>query len=166
MKMKKVLVSMTDEISNDYATNVRSIAETPHIDTNLWRAASLWLRSARYFHDHENPYLNYVASSIFNNDNFDEKFVSERNHCNYKSLKTYQNDRFGHFWTVQLSTSDWKNGSKCDCPIFLKNYICKHVVGISLKNKLCRLPRKALTVELTKKLKKGRKPKATSALTI
>lgn len=52
----------------------------------------------------------------------------------------------------------------CDCPCFLKNYICRHVVGIALKEKCVKLPKKALAVKLTKKSTLGRKPKASSAL--
>ena len=45
--------------------------------------------------------------------------------------------------------SHWKT-SKYNCPDFLKNYICKHVVDMSTRLKYCKTPAAAKTVPVGK----------------
>jgi hypothetical protein len=59
--------------------------------------------------------------------------------------------------------SHWKI-SKCNCPAFLKNYICKHVVGMSIRLKHCGPPAAAKTAPLGEKRKRGRPAKVKPAL--
>ena len=58
------------------------------------------------------------------------------------------------------------NGQKCNCPAFLKNYICKHVVGMSIRLKYCKPPAAAKTVPIGEKRKRGRPAKAKPALLV
>lgn len=164
-----VLIKMTQELSTDYATGKRIIAEQPTINTNSWRNASLWLKNARYLKaENTAEFCNFfVASSSLNCDiSFDEKYVNELNDFGgYKSLRSYRDRRYQKFWTVSLNRESWKTHSTCDCPAFLKNFNCKHVTGLALGNNLCKLPKKALTTEIKKIARKnGRTAKATPAL--
>ena len=61
--------------------------------------------------------------------------------------------------------SDWKK-SKCNCPAFFKNYICKHVVGMAIRLKYCKPPPAAKTVPIGEKRKRGRPAKAKPALLV
>ncbi|CAF1030694.1 unnamed protein product [Didymodactylos carnosus] len=63
------------------------------------------------------------------------------------------------------NNSHWKT-SKCDCPAFLKNYICKHVAGMSIRLKYCKPPAAAKTVPIGEKRKRGRPAKAKPALLV
>ena len=70
-------------------------------------------------------------------------------------------------WIVDLP----KNGEKwlegtCTCPVFMKEYICKHVVGIALRLKYTRAPPQAKNVPLGQKRKPGRPAKAKKALLV
>lgn len=70
-------------------------------------------------------------------------------------------------WIVDLP----KNGEKwlegtCTCPVFMKEYICKHVVGIALRLKYTRAPPQAKNVPLGQKRKLGRPAKAKKALLV
>ncbi len=56
--------------------------------------------------------------------------------------------------------------SKCNCPAFLKNYICKHVVGMGIRSKSCKPPAAAKTVPIGEKRKRGRPAKAKPALLV
>lgn len=164
-----VLIKMTQELSTDYATGKRIIADQPTITINSWREASLWLKNARYIKGENCAEFSqfFVASSQFNSDeNFDLNYVKQLSNIeSYKSLRSYERQRYHKFWTVSLNKNEsWKLGSSCDCPAFLKNYKCKHVTGLALGNNLCKLPKKALTTEIKKIAnKKGRSAKATPA---
>ena len=54
----------------------------------------------------------------------------------WASFIQFKDVQFG-IWKVTLPDkgSEWKNGF-CNCPSFLKEYICKHVIGIAVRLKL------------------------------
>lgn len=161
---------MTHEISNDYATEKRVIEHIPTIKIKSYRDASLWLKKARYVKTENSADFStyYVASSQLNSEeNFDIEYIQEINVVeNYNSLDVYRKKRFAKFWTVILrKNAAWNTSSTCDCPSFLKNFQCKHIIGLALGNGICKLPKQALTTEIKKAVsKKGRAPKSTSAL--
>lgn len=160
-----VLIGMTAELSLSYADNSRVISKEIEVDLNLWRESSLWLCNAKILqvNETETSASYFVASSVANND-FDLASAKQMNEQNFESFDEYREKRHGLFWTVSLIRGkEWIN-SKCDCPHFLKKYVCRHIVGIALKDKSTKLPKKALTVKLSKKPTVGRKSKATSAL--
>jgi hypothetical protein len=84
----------------------------------------------------------------------------------WTSFNQFKELQFG-IWKTTLSNieSEWKNGF-CNCPNFLKEYICKHIVGISIRLKFCKPPPAAKDVPLGEKRKRGRPRKATKALLI
>ncbi len=61
--------------------------------------------------------------------------------------------------------SHWKT-SKCNCPVFVKNYMCKHVVGMGIRLKYCKPPPAAKTIPIGEKRKRGRPSKAKPALLV
>jgi hypothetical protein len=56
---------------------------------------------------------------------------------------------------VDVHATDWKLG-KCSCSFFKKNYICSHLVGISIRLGLCEAPSAAQTVDVGKHRGVGR----------
>lgn len=58
------------------------------------------------------------------------------------------------------------NGKKrtCTCPSSLKNYICKHIISMSIRLKYCKPPLEAKNIEIGSKRKRGRPAKAKKAL--
>ena len=91
------------------------------------------------------------------------------------SIDKYENKRWTTFnqfkksfdiWCMEMEDgSDWKT-SKCNCPAFFKNYICKHAVGMAIRLKYCKPPAAAKTVPIGEKRKRGRPAKAKPALLI
>jgi len=61
--------------------------------------------------------------------------------------------------------SHWKT-SKCNCPAFLKNYICKHIVGMGFRLKYCKPPPAAKAVPIGEKRKRGRPAKDKPAMLV
>lgn len=157
---------MTAELSTDYREGKRANTDKPELKLKQWTGAAHWLSDAQYLNHNENGTTAefYVKSSTMSNEfPFDIKNVEKLRDNNFKTFDQYKKDRHGAFWTVQLNKTDWMN-SLCDCPAFRKIYMCKHVIGIALRRKCCKLPRKAIAVPLAKKPQRGRKPQATKAL--
>jgi len=61
------------------------------------------------------------------------------------------------------NAEEWRKAT-CTCPSFLKNYICKHIIGMSIRLKYCKPPQEAKNVEIGTKRKRGRPSKAKKAL--
>lgn len=61
--------------------------------------------------------------------------------------------------------NNWQN-SICNCPAYMKKYICKHVEGIAIRKNLIEVPMEAKTVPIGKKRKRGRPSKACKALLV
>lgn len=78
----------------------------------------------------------------------------------------YKKNAFA-YWRVALPTQQtaWVNG-KCTCPIFFKNYMCKHIIGLAIRLKYVAPPAQAKSVPIGQKRKRGRPAKARPALII
>jgi uncharacterized Zn finger protein len=63
-------------------------------------------------------------------------------------------------------TTPKEKKSKCNCPAFLKNYTCKHVVGMAIRLKYCKPPSAVETMPIGEKRKRGRPAKAKPALLV
>ena len=64
---------------------------------------------------------------------------------------------------VILNRSKW-NESKCTCSTFLKNYICFHIIVVSVNENLLLIADKYKKIQIGLKKKPGRKSKAKKAL--
>ena len=67
------------------------------------------------------------------------------------------------FWTVKVIGDAWED-SVCSCPVFQKQLICKHSLGMAIRLKYIRAPDEAKTVPIGRKRKRGRPSKARPAL--
>ena len=66
---------------------------------------------------------------------------------------------------IPNNAEEWRK-TTCTCPSFFKNYICKHIIGISIRLKYCKVPPEAKNVKIGTKRKRGRPSKARKALLI
>jgi len=60
------------------------------------------------------------------------------------------------------NVTQWKQGT-CNCPSFLKNYICEHIIGPSIRLKYCKPPAEAKPIAIGTKRKGTRTSKAKKA---
>lgn len=76
-----------------------------------------------------------------------EKEVKRYENCRFNLFDTYKYVYF-KIWCLCLSNNpeEWR-ASACTCPFFLKNYICKHVIGMSIRLKYCKPPPEAKNLE-------------------
>lgn len=59
---------------------------------------------------------------------------------------------------------NWLCTGKCTCKEFFKNFICKHIIGVSLRMKYVTAPDEAKNLPLGQKRKRGRPALARAAL--
>lgn len=67
-------------------------------------------------------------------------------------------------WTVKISKTDALYMSVCNCPAYLKDYLCKHVIGLGIRLKLISVPSEAKVIPIGEKRKRGRPSKTKPAL--
>ena len=66
---------------------------------------------------------------------------------------------------LPVDQSKWKDGV-CTCPAFLKNYLCKHIVGLAIRRKNVKPPPAAKQIPISQKRGPGRPTLASQALLI
>lgn len=74
--------------------------------------------------------------------------------------------QFFNKWKVGLPLNNEWIHSKCNCPIFFKEYMCKHILGLAIRLKLTKPPPEAKNIPIGQKRKRGRPSKAKPALII
>lgn len=70
-------------------------------------------------------------------------------------------------WTVTVAKKpNSLNEGRCNCPAFLKEYMCKHIIGLSIRMKFVSAPAEAKSIPIGQKRKRGRPAKNKKALMI
>lgn len=129
--IQKVLIEMTRELSEEYASNVRVIKTVQEIELDMWREGSLWQKGGVYINDAENEEdeVYYVGTTKSKEKiDFNIETIRELNGQEFKSFDDYVEKRHNMFHTVTLNRNSWMD-SRCDCYTFWKKYTCKHIVG-------------------------------------
>ncbi|XP_035711288.1 uncharacterized protein LOC118436791 [Folsomia candida] len=90
------------------------------------------------------------------------KYLRLRERRSWKTFDTYKMC-LNRLWLVKFNASRWIKSS-CSCPVFLKMYVCKHVLGIAIVNKQYEVCPEAKTVPIGTRRCPGRPSKARKAL--
>lgn len=156
---------MTSGVSNEYRKEEREIRYEPIIKINDWRMAALWANDrSRMELRVGDEYFVRSSKAIDKNWTLSEESIALIKNTKYRSFDQYVDLAFGFYWQISISHQNWQTESSCNCPYFLKNFMCKHVIGLSLRMKICKLPRAAIATPLGAKPKSGRKANAKKAL--
>ena len=83
------------------------------------------------------------------------------NWTKFDTQQLYQN----RLWIVSMDGENWRQGI-CTCLLFLKQYICKHIVGKAILRNYFQVSAEAKTVPLGQKRKKGRSAATKKALIV
>lgn len=140
---------------NPAGINSKKFEHQPSITLSRWTDGYNWVT------------LNKEVVSISNGDKtiyylpadqeitITDKEVKRYETCRFNLFDTYKSVYF-KIWRVCLSNNveEWKKGT-CTCPSFLKNYICKHIIGMSIRLKYCKPPPEAKNVEIGSKRKEA-----------
>lgn len=159
---------MTEDISTQLSKGKRVIEEEPTMTKDMWRKAAEMHQThfksfkAKGSTDDKSTYV--VPSSQCDIDNANEKCYKSLTRREWQSFDEYIDFGFHQFWITTVSMTDWKISSTCSCPCFFKQYMCKHVMALAVKEKLVELPVFSNPVPLAKKRKPGAISKAKKAL--
>lgn len=154
-----VATKMVKEWSINYKTE-RFLIDPP-VAMKEWTAAYQWAKSDRNIKilesDSRLNTVYIVASSRATNIPFNQ---------DWDTFDDFKKKAFA-YWKVALPSqqSAWLNG-KCTCPIFFKNYMCKHVIGLAIRLKYVTPPAEAKNIPIGQKRKRGRPAKARPALIV
>lgn len=156
----EAVLDMTRKISQNYAQNLRSIATEPNMPLALWRNGASWAQSdtpQNVIERCSDEIVVQVISTKGMQSGVTFEKINELNKKKWSNFDQFVAGALHTFWNVHISIRDWKLKSKCDCPDFFKNYMCKHIIGVALREKLCKCPKNAIPTLLAQKAKPGRK---------
>ena len=146
------------------STNAKQFASEPTITLELWTKSYQWAKLTKNITciPDDSAKIYYIPAR-------DLSSFSKADLDRYKKQKFTTFNQFKKsfdIWRLEIrDESHWKT-SKCNCPAFLKNYICKHIVGMSIRLKYCKPPPAAKSVPIGEKRKRGRPAKAKPALLV
>lgn len=83
----------------------------------------------------------------------------------WNTFDEFKSNAFKGYCTVVPPNENWIKGT-CTCPAFFKDFICKHIVGISMRLKCIDVPVEAKQIPIGSTRKRGRPSKAKRALLI
>lgn len=116
----------------------------------MWTNSYQWAKESKEIKILDDKF--YIPSDDFNK-------ITDSEFKRYRSGKFTTFDHFVksfNIWCVDRDNcQDWKQ-AKCTCPSFLKEYICKHVVGLAIRLKEVSPPLIAKSVPIGQKRKRGR----------
>lgn len=144
--------------------NAKVFATEPTICLKLWTKSYQWAKTIKDIICIENNVSKQYYIPARNLESISQsdlkKFMNKKWTTFNQFKKSYD------IWCLEMQDdSNWKI-SKCSCPAFLKNYICKHIVGMAIRLKYCKPPPAAKTVPINSKRKRGRPAKAKPALLV
>lgn len=158
------------EKSSSYIEKL-SYATAPSIPTVEWSKAIIWAKNKQ-----ANAILGDVSGIVKRHFVPSTKFLDTNNRnlsqfdvCKFNSFRANNFDEFFDnlcgIWVIDFDTSDWKH-SECTCPHFLKTFICKHILGLGIRQGLLKPPAAANPTILGEKRKRGRPAAVKKALIV
>lgn len=152
--MTQFLSNLMDNLRNwSLEYDYKEQHKKPEIDNHLWTLAAQWSKlnvQVKFKStDDYNEFLIPADDKPFSNPDL----ITTYNLWN--TIEEYE-DQMRQIYILQLPTdsSKWKKGT-CTCPYYLKNYLCKHLVGKAIQCKYIKPPVSASTVIIG--IKKGGK---------
>ncbi|XP_077298239.1 uncharacterized protein LOC143919681 [Arctopsyche grandis] len=156
-----LLMEMVEAFSKKY-DNGQEFSINVLIDLKTWTSAYQWARlnkkiktvcdGAKKIYLIPGGEYNEISQNLLEEreDNFDEYL---KNKGSYYTL------------TLPIDNDKWEDG-ECTCPMFLKNYMCKHLLGIAIRLKFVRPPPEAKNLEIGMKRKRGRPSRTKKTLIV
>lgn len=139
-----------------YVGGASEILANPRIDLPLMTKGYQWKKENKAIKHNPNGFIMVPAGN--------EKDLSKWNHCllEWKTFNDFKTNAFMG-WSTVVPQNNWIEG-RCNCPSFLKDYMCKHIVGIAIRRQFFKVPFEAKQIPIGQKRKRGRPKLAKRAL--
>lgn len=166
------MANLISDVSKELCNGSREFAGEPFIETGMWKEAILMqqnsfksfkLKQVASYPDH----LSFtVPSSTCSNPTV--AYYKTLSNQKWKSFDEFIQHGFQQFYLVHVKpTNSWKRESICMCTSFLKQYICKHIIAIALREELTECPDEDEPMLLSRnKRNAGRSKNAEPALVV
>lgn len=172
LPMNQLMTSMAgliSELSKELEDGKRIFAKEPIIQTKMWEQAILMQQNSfksyklKPMSSHPDHHSFTVPSSKCSNPSV--AYYKTLSKQKWKSFDEFIQHGFQQFYLVHVKPTDgWKRESQCMCTAFMKEYMCKHIIAISLKEQLTECPDEYEPVLLSRnKRKPGRSKNAEPA---
>lgn len=131
----------------------------PTISIKDWTEAYQWVLLNKNIRIVDDKF--YIASSNCENDAVFTELFTRFTEKNWETFDEYKKINFS-FWVIEKKCDEYE----CSCPAFMKNYKCKHALGLKIRLKVVNVPQEAKMIPLGNKRKRGRPAKAKKALIV
>lgn len=161
------MLSMTSDISKQFSSGQRFIALEPRIPRDMLMHAALLENDGFKTINattKSGTKLEIFPSKRCLEENANNRYYQSLMKRNWASFDEYVTHGYQMFWIVQFIENNWKINSKCTCPIYFKQRMCKHILAIAMRDKKLERPQNANPVQLAPRRKTGRPRNATLAL--
>lgn len=154
-----VLMKWISEWGAEYDAGTNIFATSPSLDLPLWTKAYQWVRL------NKNIKVNVAENFYWVPAGEAKDIVQFLNSETWTQFDDFKSNAFRVWATAIIDRDSWIE-SKCNCPAFMKKFMCKHILGIAIRLKYCCVPQEAKNLPIGSKRKRGRPAKAKKALLV
>lgn len=151
-------------MSTEYRDGIKNIRWDVSISRDIWQLGYDWAHSKKeVIDDGDDPKQYYAPADTANK--VTETDLNSYNNMTWKTFEQFAKNIFKvSVVSIPINKENFKS-STCTCPTFLKEYICKHIVGMGLRQQKINPPDHIKKLE-TKPSKRGRPKHAGPALAL
>lgn len=157
---------MAEDISNQMTSGNRNIETEPIITKQMMEGAAIMKRDdfkafkAKTF-DNSKENIYTIPSSSCAPKNSTEAYYKQLVQAKWQSFDEFINHGFHQFWIVKISKEAWTTMSSCTCPVFSKQFMCKHLIAVAFKENILECPNTANPMMLSRTKRAVGRPRAT-----
>lgn len=153
--------TMTADISTQFSKGNCKILNEPEIKKEVYVSAATMVMDAFKAFRTKSRDSDVLIYSVPSSNCVDacESYHKTLVKTTWKSFDEFIIHGFHQFHIVKFPIKNWKTDSKCTCPAFFKQHMCKHIVAIGVRSKIVELPANANPVRLAPTKKKPGRPK-------
>ncbi|CAF1442393.1 unnamed protein product [Adineta steineri] len=139
------------------STNVKVFATESTISLRLWTSSDQWAKTTEEIICIQNDVSKQYYIPARNLQSISQADLKRCIKQKWTSFKLFEKSY--DVWCLEMMDAlNWKT-SRCSCPAFLKDYICKHMVGMAIRLKISKPPAAAKAIPINSKRKRGRPTK-------
>lgn len=161
---KEKLLQIVRVFSTEYRDNIKNIDWVVPVPNKLWQAADEWSKSKKEATECERN-ADIICFNVASGPdaNIAKANLTSYNNRNWKTFDSFSKNILS-IWVVTIFNDKAQfTSSTCTCPAYLKDYLCKHILGMGLRLHKVELPDNVRQLE-TKPSKRGRPKRAGPAL--
>lgn len=153
------MMQWTKEWNQEYTSNAKTYISIPTIDLKLWTNSYKWWRLNKVLircTDETNGLFYFDVTSGLSTSKPVESIPTQ-----WDTFHNYKTTNFSQY-RVYID-ENWRKET-CNCPAFVKCYMCKHVIGVAKRLNYTDVPIQAKALPIERKRKPGRPTKTKKAL--